>query len=131
MASRVSILSESKSERFHARVKEFNLECSVFHRALLADQLIQPVPLDRARAVCVGIGSVVVSRRGAVQFDYETNWLAIFCGAEDQVKVAGMKAENNFAGNGFQHSAFFAYFPASAQSPLIQRKPGLRGGIEG
>src|SRR6202161_2684933 len=126
MASCVSILSKRKSECLHAGIEKIDFESTVFHCALLANELIQAVALNGARAGCVGIGAVIVARRSAVKFDCETNRLAIFRGTEDQVQVAGVKAEDNFSGDGLEHGAFVAHFPASAQSPLIQRKARLR-----
>ncbi len=41
------ITRSAKRERecLHAWIQELNLECPIFHRPLLPDQLIQPVPL--------------------------------------------------------------------------------------
>src|ERR1700693_5299058 len=126
MASWFSILAECKSKRLHTRIEKINLECSVFHRPLLPNQLVQAIPLNRAGSACVGIGAVVFPGRSTVEFDGETNRYPVFCGAQHQVKVARVKPEDNLTGKGFKHCAFLAHFPASAQGPLIQRKPGLR-----
>src|ERR1700678_294291 len=102
MASCVSILSKRKSECLHAGIEKIDLESPVFHRALLANELIQAVALNGARAGCVGVGAVIVAGRSAVKFDGETNRLAIFRGTEDQVQIAGVKAKNDFAGDGLE-----------------------------
>src|SRR5579862_4487484 len=98
MASWSSILTKRKSKRLHAGVEKINLECSVFYRPLLPDQLVQAIPLNRAGSACIGIGAVVFPGRSTVEFDGETNWLAVFCGAQHQVKIARVKPEDNFSG---------------------------------
>src|ERR1700722_6847191 len=126
MASWYSISTKRKSKRLHAGIEKINLECSVFHRPLLPDQLVQAIALNRAGSACVGVSPVVFPRRSTVEFDRETNRFPVFCGAQHKVKIARMKPENDLAGKRFKHSAFLTHFPASAQGPLIQRKPGLR-----
>lgn len=59
MASWFLILAERKSKRLHAGIEKINLECSVFYRPLLPDQLVQAIPLNRAGSACVGIVAVV------------------------------------------------------------------------
>src|ERR1700722_11191752 len=119
MPSWSSILTKRKRKRLHARIEKINLECSIFHRPLLPNQLIQAIPLNRAGSACVGVGTVITSGWCAIEFGRETNRFPIFCGTQHQVKIARMKPEDNLTGQRFKHRAFLAHFPASAQGPLI------------
>src|ERR1700685_686794 len=95
MASCVSILSKRKSECLHAGIEKIDFESTVFHCALLANELIQAVALNGARAGCVGVGAVIVAGRSAVKFDGETNRLALFRGGRgpsaDRARESGRR----------------------------------------
>jgi hypothetical protein len=48
-----------ESVSVHARIEELNFERVVGDRALLADQLIEPLSVDHAAAIGVGVGAVI------------------------------------------------------------------------
>src|SRR5215469_10761785 len=77
-----SRLSKRESKCLYTRVEEFNFECSVFHWPLLPYQLIKPMTLNRARTIAVGIDSVIISRRRAIQHHLEANRPSIFGGTQ-------------------------------------------------
>src|SRR5580692_5882336 len=119
-STRTSTKSEGK--RLHARIEEFNFEGPVFNRPLLPDELIQPVLLNRAVAIRVGVAAVILTRWSAVKLNREPNRLAILRRSQHQVQIARMKPKRNLSRSRLQYGAFFAHFPCSGQSPLIQRK---------
>src|ERR1700733_6358676 len=82
--------------------------------------------LDCAGSAGVGVAAVVVAWSGSVECDFKADRLAIFRGAEDEMQVARVKAEDDFAGSRFEDSTFGAHLPRAAERPLIQRKPRLR-----
>src|ERR1700728_579676 len=63
--------TKRERERLHTRVKELDLECSIFHRPFLPDELIESVPLHCSGTVAVGIDAMIVTGRGAVEFHAE------------------------------------------------------------
>jgi hypothetical protein len=58
-------------------IEEFDLKGPVLHVALLPDKLVETVLANFARAVGSVIGSMVIARSGAVQFDFEANRLTV------------------------------------------------------
>ena len=120
-----NFLTKRERKRLHSWIKELNLESSIFHPPFLPDELIEPVILDCSRPVVVGIDSVVVTWSSAVQFYDESDRLAILSGSQHEVKIAGMKTENDLSGDGLKYRAFLTDLPTPAESPLIERKSGL------
>src|ERR1700735_1880814 len=82
--------------------------------------------LDCSGTRGVGVAAVVVARSSAIEVDFEAEGLAIFCGAKNQVQIARVKAEDDFAGGCIEDRTFGAYFPGAAQRPLIQSEARLR-----
>src|ERR1700721_1115827 len=74
--------SEGEGKGLHARIQEFNLESSIFHSSLLADQLIQAMLLHRAGAAGIGVAAVIVAGCGAINFHHEAHRLAVLRGAQ-------------------------------------------------
>src|ERR1700727_2050715 len=70
-------LAKRERECLHAWIQELDLECSIFHRPLLPDEVIKPVPLYCACTVVVGIDAMIVSRCRDVQFHGEADRPAI------------------------------------------------------
>jgi hypothetical protein len=107
-------LTEGEGEGLHSGIEKFNFESAIFDCAFLADQLIKAMALDCSGAGGVGVAAVVVARGCAVERDFEADGLAIFCGAQNQMQVTRVEAENNFARGGIEDGAFGAYFPSAA-----------------
>ena len=81
----------------HAGIEEFDFESAVFDCTFLAYQLIEAVALDCAGSAGVGVAAVIIPRGCSVERDFEADGFAVFRGAEDQVQVARVKAEDNFS----------------------------------
>jgi hypothetical protein len=107
-------LAEGEGEGLHSGIEKFNFESSVFDRAFLADELIEAMTWNGASACGVGVAAVVIAGGGAVECDFEADGLAIFRGAQNQVQIARVEAEDNFAGGCFENGAFGADFPTAA-----------------
>jgi len=67
------LLAESERIDLDAGIKKFDFEGRVFDGTLLTDELIHPRLSNFARAVGVGIGSVIASGRAAIQTESEAN----------------------------------------------------------
>src|SRR5580704_6736987 len=117
--------TKRERECLHAWIKELDLESSIFHRPPLPDQLIEAVPLHCSQTVVVYIDAVIITRRRAVQLHFEADWLAIVVGSQDEVKIAGVKAEDNLPRGGLKRGAFCTDLPTTAESPLIERESGF------
>ena len=115
--------SESKRECLNSRVEEFDLEGAIFDPAGLPYQLIEPVLGDGAVALRVGIHPMILTRCGPVEPHSESHRLSVRRGAEHEVKVPGVKAEDDLAGCGDQRRMLTADIPLPAQGPLIDGQP--------
>src|ERR1035437_1202946 len=117
--------TKRERERLHARVKELDLECSIFHWPFLPDELIEAVLLHCSGTVAVGIDAMIVTWRGTVEFHGEADRLVILSDSQHQVKIAGVKAENDLSGGCLNDCAFLANLPSPAETPLIEGESGL------
>ena len=85
--------AEGESVGLHAGIEEFDFEGAIRDRAVLPDQLIEPLPIDGALAVGIGVGAMVGAGRGAVERHAEPDRFAVRGRAEHKMQIAGMKAD--------------------------------------
>ena len=90
------------------------MKSSVFDCAFLADELVEAMALYCSGAACVGVDAVIVAGRGAVERDFEADGLAIFCRAQNQMQIARVKTEDDFARSGIEDRAFGADLPTAS-----------------
>jgi hypothetical protein len=53
--------AKSESVSLHSGIEKFDLERPIRDRAILPDELVQPLTVDDAAAVCVNVGAVILA----------------------------------------------------------------------
>src|SRR4051812_37084598 len=113
--------AEGEGEDLRAGVEELDLECAVGNGAGLADELVKAMagnlPLPRRVDVHAGGGP----GRLTVERDAKADRLARGA-AEDEVEIAGVKAEGDAAAGRLRHCHLRPDGPAPGKRPLIQRQ---------
>ena len=112
-------LAKRKRESLDTGIEDFNLKGHVFDRPLLPEELIHPELSNRACAIGVGIGSMIVAGHDAVYLYSEANRSPALVRPQYHVEVAAMEPEYNLARQRFERGALGADIPRSAESPLI------------
>ena len=89
-------LPKCEGKGLHARITEFDPEGAFLHRAVLADQLVQTLGCDSAKAFGIRVHAMGCAGRLAVQRHAKADR---FCGltgflrAQHQMQVARLEAE--------------------------------------
>src|SRR5580692_8396199 len=97
-------------------------------RAVLADELVEPLLPGRAGARLVHVDAARGARRLPVQADPERDAGPGLSRAHDEVHVAGVEPAGDVAAGRVQRGRLLGQGPVPGQRPLVEQQPG-RGGI--
>ena len=114
---RASPSAECESERLHACIGEFHLECSIGGWFRLSDQLIQPLLDSRAVAVIVDVDTVSRTGRPTVNRDTKTHRTLPVRRSHHEMKVAGMKAVDDPSAGLVEQSGLASQRPVTPRAP--------------
>src|SRR5580698_6999798 len=97
-----SASTKSKREGLRAGIQELDLKGAVLNRILLADELVEAVVDNLPVTLRVGIHSMILSRRLAVNQHAESNRLSVGSRPQHQVHIPRVEAVNDFASCGIE-----------------------------
>src|SRR5271157_3985310 len=100
--------AECERKGLHARVEELDPERVVGDDPVLPDELIEPLSLDDAHALGIGVGAVTLARRGPVYRHPETDWRTVGPRPHNEMKIARVKPVGDAAALFIENSAFAA-----------------------
>src|SRR5258708_13144809 len=115
----LSVSAEGECIGLHAGIEEFDLEAAVGDRTALPHELAHPLTPDDAIALGVDIGAMAVARRLAVDRHAKADRLAVRCGAEDEMQVAGMEAIDDAPIPSVEGGMLPADPPIPAERPFV------------
>jgi hypothetical protein len=90
-------LSKRKRENLYIGIEEFDFHRPVSDLALLPDQLVETMLSNFPCAASICVNAMIDTRSGSIQRNFEPNRPPVRCRAKNQMQVASMKAEHNFA----------------------------------
>ncbi|MNT70680.1 hypothetical protein D3C72_2090930 [compost metagenome] len=88
----------------------------------MTHQLVQPLFGHAATAIRGDIHAVSITRRLAVDRDFEAHRLALHARSQHQVQVSGMEAVDNTAARSRRGGMLGANVPLPVQCPVVERQ---------
>ena len=115
--------AERERERLHARIEELDLEQPVSDGVRLPDQLIQPLPGNRAVALVVDVGSMSSARRLSIDEDAKSDGRSSRRRCHDEMKIAGVKTVRDPPVPLVQRDGVSLHRPVAGKGPIIELQP--------